>query len=66
MPLYNVTVSQVVRDLVGATIEVEAETKEEAERLALEQHKEGKFELDFFDAIDSEPREATASLIKEA
>lgn len=66
MPLYNVTISQVVRDLIGATIEVEAETKEEAERLALDQHKEGKLELDFIDAIDCEPREATASLIKEA
>ena len=48
MPLYNVTVSQVVRDLIGATIEVEAETKEEAERLALEKHGEGEFALDFF------------------
>jgi hypothetical protein len=66
MPLYNVTVSQVVRDLVGATIEVEAETKEEAERLALEQHKEGEVALDFFDSIDSEPPEAIARLVKEA
>jgi|LauGreDrversion4_2_1035121.scaffolds.fasta_scaffold467892_3 hypothetical protein len=66
MPLYNVTVSQVVRDLIGATIEVEAETKEEAERLALEKHGEGEFALDFFDGIDSEPPEAIARLLKEA
>jgi len=62
MPMYVVTVQAIVRDVVGREIKIEAATEQEAEQLALEQYKEGQFELEFFDILDSEEPSAFARL----
>lgn len=66
MPLFVVTVSRVVRDVLSETLEIEAATKEAAEKEALESYAEGAFELRFDEQLDSEPAEASAREAKEA
>ena len=45
MPLFSVTVSRIVCDVVENTIEIEAADVEAAKALALEQYAEGELEL---------------------
>jgi hypothetical protein len=62
MPLYLVTVSRIVRDVVEGSIEVEAPDAATAEGLALEVWHEGNLELIFvghaWDEKDEAPKAA--------
>ncbi len=50
MPKFKVTFEQWVQEL--STVEIEAETAEEAQKLAYTQHVEGDLDLDWSDGSD--------------
>jgi hypothetical protein len=64
MPLYLVTVSRIVRDVIEGSIEIEAPNPEDAENMALEIWHEGNLDLDYkcpaWDDVPDEEPEATA------
>jgi hypothetical protein len=61
MPLYLVTVSRIVRDIVEGSVEVEAPNAEAAENMALAYWHEGNLDLNYTspawdDVPDEEPK----------
>lgn len=66
MALYIVTLSRMVRDLVGATVKIEAVSREAAETEAIRRWEAGEFELEFIECMEGEPIEADADLIEYA
>lgn len=60
MPLFNVEVFAMVRTVRSNKVEIEADTAEEAERMALELCEDG--DIDLYEAytLDGEPPEAHA------
>ena len=64
MPLYLVTVSRIVRDIVEGSVEVEAPNAEAAENMALAYWHEGNLDLDYkgpaWDDVPDEEPEANA------
>jgi hypothetical protein len=64
MPLYLVTVSRIVRDVIEGSIEIDAPNAEAAENMALEVWHEGNLDLDYkgraWDNVPDEEPEANA------
>jgi hypothetical protein len=66
MPLYLVTVSRIVRDVVEGSIEIEAPDAATAEAAALEVWHEGRLDLNYKGpAWDNEPDEAPEATARE-
>lgn len=63
MPLYSVTVTRVVCDVVANTVEIDAPDADTAQALALQQYEDGELELYFKDRaweVDEYPADADA------
>ena len=63
MPLYSVTVTRVVSDVVANTVEIDAPDADMAQAMALQRYDDGELEL-FFDGpawdLDENPAVASA------